>query len=142
MNIDPNSWHYRWIGRHWATRPQSLCGYFWKTLLSPFFWLAGVLFLIYFASVVAIVLSFPVWQFWFDLDPLFVLVPTASWLVVSFILIHYLKSEHIAFHKKPIGRDEWGYAVYAPPKPPGLLRSYLSAAHRKVCPLLTYRKVQ
>jgi len=129
MKISRSSWHYRLIGKHWDYNPSNLCSYFWKTVFSIIAWALGFVFGSIVAVGAAVILAYPVWQFFFGVDPGAVMFSTIAWLGVWFATQYHYRE-----YLYRTGKLTHDYTV----SEPGLTRQYLAAKKRKVCPLINY----
>jgi len=129
MKISINSWHYRYIGRHWDLNPNNLCSYFWKTVFSIVAWALGFVFGSIVAVGAAIILAYPIWQFFFGINDAGIILSTCAWLGVWFATQYHYRQYLLR-----TGKVVEDYTV----REPGLTRQYLAAKKRKVCPLIEY----
>ena len=129
MNIKETSWHYRILNyldmlKNPRIGRESLCPYFWKVAFC-----VTVLPLTVLASIW--VLTMPFWWMFFD-APLPIVILIASGEIVA--LLYILKTLVSIRHE-----DEIAKGTREPVnEEPSLLRAWLSAKHRKVCPLIDF----
>ena len=128
MKIYTDSWHYRFIAKHWIDYPNTLCWCFWKVVLCMVLWLITALFV---AAMVISIVGYPVWQIWMY-DPVLMVLSILAWLVIGWVLLYVARQR--AYETGRVSKPE-----PKPYKEPGLVRQYVRAAHRKVCPVLDYR---
>lgn len=126
LKISRTSWHYRmWKLVHQHSEPRNLCRYFWAnvfTIVIPTvicsFALAGLTALL--------------WLIWSN--------PIESALTVGAIgLAAVLITLTVLLVKDQARRSRMRPVVIKPhkkPKPPGVLRAYLVARKKKMCPLI------
>ncbi len=132
MQISIDSWHYKLIDILDFNHPDNLCAYFWKTVWT-------IIFVSFMIFGVILFVGAPLWN-WLTTDfpvPILVIglildVFLAGLLIYGVVLYFELlqKVMRVLPKRKP-----------KPPKikkPPGLFRQWLSAKHRKVCPLLKF----
>ncbi len=133
MKLSRTSWHYRMIS-HFPWKIQStwytysLCQYFWLVVWTFVFCLivvpimaVGTLFA---AAVVAAVVFYPILQFFIESWPPWAFLSA----IVDTILLMRL---WFWYRKKYVGRDKCSETA-------SLVAEYVSAKHRKVCPLLDF----
>lgn len=129
MKIKTDSWHYKYIAKRWDQKPKALCWYFWKLIISVF---AGAILGII-ATGVAIgaltILTYPIWQIWLW-DSTVIPLSLIFWGVIG-ICSSCLYRQWL-YETGQIKRKIREY------KEPGIVAKYMSAKHRKVCPLLNY----
>ena len=127
LRISNRSWHYRlWrFGRESHTEPKDLCRYFWHILIVKLL-IPGVIFALAISGVALLALLV-----WNNLAASAMIVAAivlgAATLAGIFYLCYRLDKRHTA---KKASRE------LEPPREPGVVRSYLVARKRKVCPLI------
>ena len=125
MRISTGSWHSRLMDFWDFDHPWNLCSYFWKTVWT-------VLLSIMFSVGLGTFFGGPIW-YWLNPEYPFALAAVAG--VVEFILI-------CAFIYKFLDYKGWIPTLPErepkPPKPPGLIKSWLKAKHDKICPFLDF----
>lgn len=132
MKLRKNSWHYKWIASKWDERPQALCWYFWKLVLTMIWWAMVGAFGAALASGALWFLTIPFWQWFFPdwSDTVASIFSLMIWVAIgSVILYHYREYLYYTDQLKQKIR---------PYKEPGIVNQYLHAKHRKICPLLDY----
>ena len=132
MQISRKSWHYRVIKILGFKHPDNLCAYCWKTIWAIFFGACSLI-------MVAFVLGMPLW-YWLGADIPFALAVFVGVLESCAVLAGiYWAIEYAGWWEK-LGRLFPEYTPKPPKlkKPPGLFRQWISAQHRKVCPLLDF----
>jgi len=134
MKIDTGSWHYRFHIWAWGYVPRSLCPYVDRLvlglLLSPLIavyhalsWDAQRVFVIASISVGAGLVNYLFLQKWYIAVLAAAIVPL--WFLFFWLVDRYTSDSH----EEPRPRR---------PKEPGLLKSWIHAKHRKICPLLEF----
>ncbi len=121
MIIKRTSWHYRLLHWTWGERhPSSICLYFWAVFWS----IALIAALVSIAAFFAVILTSPLWQFWWTPwnDRLVVAGSVIDIIVLSSIGIHFFK-------KMKSG---------SPAKEPTLVGAWIRAKKDKVCPLIEF----
>ncbi len=109
MKISKRSWHYKLHDERWP--PKTLCTYFWLTVFKSAL-LVGVAGVMLGGIGCAVYLAFVLTNIGWMLLP----VGGLTWL----------------------GVRRWLKRASSPPKPPGVVRSYLRAKKERVCPLIEY----
>ena len=126
MKVHKKSWHYRlWrLGRENSrSEPRDLCRYFWHiALLKVLLPLAVVVAAL--AGVVAIA-----WMIWENPIDFAIIVTTVLGLIAFVIGVGFLV-------RKSADRATQERLGVIEKKEPGVVREYLSARKRKVCPLI------
>lgn len=123
MKIDTRKWHYRvWCWsfseKHPAPDSTNLCDYFWRIVGTVSFG-AMLVFCLLFWSGMAIYYGF--------------IESQVGWYVVA------IAAALLAFGWFIDRLEKWQAVRDAkPPRPPGLLRSYLRAKKAKVCPMVEF----
>ena len=134
MKFSKSSWHYRLIGLFDLNHPNNLCAYFWKTVLA-------MIFSIVVPSVLVWVLGMPLW-YWLGADvprTMAVFMGLIDVVIIVCCVVAWI--QYIGWPEKL--RQLMPEKKCKPPKekkPPGLFRQWLSAKHRKVCPLIEFEK--
>lgn len=133
MKIDMNSWHYRWFARKWGDLPRSLCWYFWKVVLNVIGRAGGLTLGAAFLLLAAYIVFLPLWQW-------FLPAPSGVWFVslLAWVVIGIWVPKEYREYLYDSDQLTKKIARAKPQKPPSLLVSYMTAQHRKVCPLLEY----
>jgi len=127
MKVNKKSWHYKAVNFTLDHLPVALCWYFWATVLS----VCWIIFIAVVATALAccivLMITYPAWQ-WFFPNFLVQFMQTGGiiiWLLIGGTILYnyrdYLKSEGLI-----------------KPKPAGLVAQYISAKHRKICPIIKY----
>ena len=136
MQISRNSWHYRLINFLDFDHPDNLCAYCWKTI-----W--AIVFSAFALMAMVFVFGLPLW-YWLGADiPLVVAIIVGGLELIGVLVCIYYAIEYAGWWAK-LGRQldrllpEYTPKPPKPKKPPGLFRSWISAQHRKVCPLLDF----
>ncbi len=129
MKIKYDSWHYKWIAKRWDEYPKALCWYFWKIVISIFLIAVIGVATILAAVGILIAIFYPIWQFWHYESGVW-LISMCVWGLISGFSLYWHRQWLYSSGKLVKKRK-----VY---KEPGLTQQYMSAAHRKVCPLLDY----
>lgn len=133
LTVDTRSWHYRLI--KWARIdpiPKNLCSYFWVIVgifAVPLMMLAsfGVLVAVYISLIID-------WTWWALLGPLVLVVMMAAVVVLCVTLGIIIGSIHWMYRRwRP--RAEVGASTL------GLVKAYVSARKRKICPLIEVKDV-
>ena len=115
MRISTDSWHYRLIDFLDFNHPRNLCAYFWKVVLSA---LLGILF----SAGLVTFFGGPIW-YWINPE-----YPLALAVIAG---VHEVAL--VCFFIPTLPERE-----SKPPKPPGLIKSWLKAKHNKICSLLEF----
>jgi len=133
LTISTNSWHYRLLKWLRYSRPDNLCAYFWKVvwaLLSlPG---AGCLMLIG-----IILLSTPLWWWYTDWHPF---TPIVMGLFEIVILGKTLYEVVKARHRQEIYDGTRPRPVPKDYPRVSLLKEWLRARHRNICPFLEFQR--
>jgi hypothetical protein len=132
MKISKKSWHYRmlnhfpWKIRNWET--YSLCGYFWLTIWTFVFCLVVVpvcaVALVGAVLTVGMVILSPILQFFFE-------IPSPVVIFGGFVDGVLLVILWCWYRKHYVNSDMCSETA-------SLVGQYISAKHRKVCPLLDF----
>ena len=132
MKIRTTAWHYKWVARYWDSHPKALCWYFWKVIISIIGRIGQGGLILLAACIALVIITYPVWH-WFASDwhetPM--VLSFFVWTMAGYVALKAYRS-HL-YHS--------GQLIPPKPKPrkePGLLAQFLTAKHRKVCPLLEY----
>lgn len=151
--VTKTSWHRRLHDNSTINRPEGLCLYFWQVV-----WLVFLKGLTWFGigaffAFVLFSMASPIFQltdsvfglyeyFGFrakDDMILFLIVGYILWFVVFLVACGYIR-ERVNL-KREARRERLGLPsiyAYQPPKPPGLVRSFIKAHHEKVCPRIEF----
>ena len=127
MKVSTDSWHYRLIDVFGFNHPDNLCAYFWKAVGSA---LAIPLFTVFVLGGIAVALM-PLW-WWLAANPaslaLVIFIGTVEIIGLTAILRNVVQERH----------SEEIYAGNRERPTPSLFSEWLSAKHRKICPLLDF----
>lgn len=133
MEIRGSSWHYKYVAKRWTHDPKALCWYFWKIVLSIFLMaVLGVLSVVVGIGAIIAIL-FPIWVWFFPHYP----VDTPTVATILWLFIGGFSSYTYRQNLYETGRLKRKVKVH---KEPGLMSQYLHAKHRKICPLLEYKR--
>lgn len=143
MKISKNSWHY-WLVREigeFYDPSNSLCVYFWQVVWSIF----KTMVIACFVLLLALLLSFPLWQFFVTL-PLGAENSLALFnaIVYSAILIGFLCSwlvdliEYCQEKRQEKLYKKLRQSEPVKPKQPSLLTAYIQAKKEKFCPTIQF----
>ena len=132
MKVSKSSWHYRMISYFpWEIldwKRYSLCKYFWLVVWTFVFCLVVVPLVavaaLGSAAVVAFIILYPIFQFFFWFDPV---MPFVSGIVDSVLLVMLW----CWYRKEYVDSDKCSETA-------SLVGQYIAAKHRKVCPLLDF----
>ena len=133
MKVSKNSWHYRMLSYfpweiHGRLYPVSLCNYFWTVVWTFIFCLVVVpIWAVAVIGVVAFciwILLYPILQFWISQGPEFAILGG----VIDIILLLFIWCE---YRKEYVYDDKCAQVA-------SLTAQYISAKHRKICPLLEF----
>lgn len=141
MKIKRDQWHWKYIAERWDRYPVSFCSYFRKIVVSIFIMLLAGIVGSAAVGVAASVALFPIWQFFLDLGiwntAMFVFSTSLYVMAAIFIpykyRIYLYETGELERKPRPVR-----IKIAKPKKEPGLVRQYLTAQHRKICPLLDY----
>ena len=120
MNINTDSWHYKYRGIREFQEPDNLCQYVrqmvYITVLIPLMaltLLAGTW-----------MLTAPLWQFIFNASPALVFISGVTDIIILSVLWKTYRDANPELFKNK--------------KPKGIIGVYIEAQHRKICPLIEY----
>ena len=161
MNISKSSWHYRLI--RWLNRwpEDNLCPYVRQIIYACLTVLGSGLALAALGVAVLIVLSYPVWQFFFYFGDMSDMAITFSFFIYGLIGITALKIYRADYYNyygfKPKPGWEWlhtdifafldpliekfqarRFAIRTTKKEPGIFRQRIRAGHDQICPHLDF----
>ena len=132
MKISTDSWHYILMDRLDFNHPGNLCAYFWMTVWSIILSSVGI-------SSIGLFLGAPLWNWLFAgfPEPIFIIGTLLDVALVGFVIygvVQYFELPQRVMRVLPKRKPK------APKvkKPPGLFRQWISAKHRKICPLLDF----
>jgi len=132
MNISKSSWHYRLLkALDWLAWPKdTLCKYFWKVVVA-------CVFVPSLALLVSWLALLPFWGIFYNAPfPLRLFIATIEIIGLGILLGVMVSNrwdrEIRAGTRKARPEEEYVY------KSPSLLRQWLTAKHRKVCPIITF----
>lgn len=118
MEINKGSWHYR-VYRWWSgeeNAKESLCGYFWKIVGGAFVGVfIGIIIILFLLSIVAGAVSLVYWA----------LNSFETFVRFGIVIIMMVGLVFLIF-------KGWQTETFK------LVRAYISAKKRKVCPLITF----
>ena len=127
LKISDRSWHYRlWrFGRESHTEPKDLCRYFWHILIVKLL-LPGVILTLAVSGIVLLALL--VWNN----------LATSAMIVAAIVLGAAILAWifYLAYRLDKRSAAKKASRELEPPREPGVVRSYLVARKRKVCPLI------
>lgn len=131
MKVSSKSWHYKlWrFGRESDSQPRDLCRYFWHLALVKVLIPAVILAL---AVTGIVLLGILIWE-----------NPTTTAIVVAIVLLGAALLAGLGYlgyrwyQRSEQKKAERRLLPLEPPREPGVMRSYLIARKRKVCPLIT-----
>jgi hypothetical protein len=121
MDIRRDSWHYRFFYLAHGGFPlpkTNLCSYFWRTV-----W--GLLIVLFFSAIAALVLVFLGWAFYFHTLTSFSITGT----LVAIVCFLFFWEDVL----QPVLQD----VLHRKRPEPGLVVAYLKAKKSKVCPIVT-----
>ena len=132
MKVSTDSWHYRMLSHFpWKVNPYltySLCEYFWTIVWTFFVCLVvvplGTAVVLAAALIVITVVFYPILQLFFGASIGMAIISG----IVDFSLLIWL---WCWYRKRYVGSDMCSETA-------GLVASYVSAKHRKICPLLDF----
>src|SRR3990167_132034 len=127
LTISDRSWHYRlWrFGRESDGQPKDLCRYFWHILIVKLL-LPGVILTLAVSGIVLLALL--VWNN----------LATSAMIVAAIVLGAAILAWifYLAYRLDKRSAAKKASRELEPPREPGVVRSYLVARKRKVCPLI------
>lgn len=134
MKINRNAWHMnlvRWATSDTSYQPRNLCRHFWVVVGSFAYLLSILMVCVALAALVIVVLwhSPSIIRF-LAAQVAGIMVFLSLYILVSVGFLLGKLSAVIALHGSP-AKNQSGQ-----PKHPGLLRSWLAAKKRKICPLI------
>lgn len=132
MKVSTNSWHYRFIRGMGFYPPGNLCAYFWKVVWCCAISASGVVAATVLVALYAYCVEFALISLIMQL-----LGYPAGDLFVTFVGCVFMAIPicGFSFHIYVTWADKQPAKPY---RPPSLLSEYVSAKHRKICPLLDF----
>jgi len=136
MNVNKNSWHYQFIAASPFNPAQNICKYFWQPPA-----ILAVYFIIIFFIIVIIIFTLAPWLSlavaWYTGDPILWLLGISKVsLMLQFLAVAFFGGCYL-WDKYWEWRADQPISI-APPKPPGIIKTYYRAWKAKYCPTLEF----